>query len=981
MNVFVDYGRMDFVEGADVTVGSPIDFIDNDGDGRYEFVIARNLVYSKVTNVNAADENKVVAVRGNTAGFDTARSLNNAKMADIYNGADLKVDSRALVYKIGDKHGVEIVEPMKGTLTQSRDNGGIAFIGGKEYKESALATRASVMSAILDSANFNVEKEYYADANAKLLEGPGAAPDNSKWALLLDSYYSSGDLVGGAVKQVSLLLEDGTKGTYNLSAILDTGDKAYGMTRATSTGVASAERSQIKLTNANDGNAENPATVYARTVATNAFDAGELFGGAGYIFKAVVSDDGKSVELHNPSADPDADKTASPAAAYGADGGVDGLTYTKGNSFFGDYGGDLALPLTSESRIMDSTVIFGLVPYADGSVNSAGAFKGRTIDSFDSTGLTSGTGGGYVAAYHEARQDAGYVVYNKPLQAVAIVADNVPTKTTVKGTFAYIIKVDVVEKNEAGNFYAVLTMWDGEKIDTFTGADGIRANTDGWDNDEINDVKDGLNGSNIGIKAGDAIEYYLNSEGKISSMVKYMQRGGAADTAFEADTTTASGTLSAASNTPAGAGAGFAYVGYYTVPNSSYTRLYAIDDVSRVRNVEMSTDADFYVINSDTDIQEVPGMPTANHDNGVKVIMLTEQKSSGALGEVAHTIYIFPNVQKDIADANAVSPSPPPTDPDFALYATEDQGFWGENIGSNTYTVLDYAYDYAAATPSRANAGWAGMALSGTAAIPNMASDGTPATMIDDGTTIGVLMTKNGGTPYWTTITVGTADAKGVYALSQSGAVAWTTSDGTWASGVYSGNRTELASDVVSISKLTGVAASMTVTGNVAPSASSLVTANTSATVTLAASYASSVSGTINITLSHPDTEVTKIISIKVTSLAADAVVAAQAQYATAGIEATGTGDYVGTTSGSWGGNTNAVAGDELAPKVALSNVTVSAAGTALSAGPPAHASVSTAGVIELLAGIANGETIILTFTSTLDGVTETGNFTITVTV
>jgi hypothetical protein len=140
---------------------------------------------------------------------------------------------------------------------------------------------------------------------------------------------------------------------------------------------------------------------------------------------------------------------ASPLGRYRTYTIATGLTYAKGDSFFGGLSGS-NVPITSASRIMDDTVIFGIAPDddADSTGVNAAAFKGRTIDSFAALAgnVGSATKNTYVNAYHADPQDTGYVITNSPLHAVAIVADNMPAATKLTGKFAYVIKVDVVEK-------------------------------------------------------------------------------------------------------------------------------------------------------------------------------------------------------------------------------------------------------------------------------------------------------------------------------------------------------------------------------------------------------------------------------------------------------------------------------------------------------------------------------------------------------
>jgi hypothetical protein len=632
--IFVDYKA--FVAGSEVTVGSPIAFIDNNADGAYDWARARNLVYSKVTAVGSDADAEVTATKGDlgngNGGFDNGRSLNGVKKAEIYGGEDLKVDDRVLVYGIDGKFGVEVVAPSKGTLTQSREGGSIARISDKDYKQSALVSRVSNIADVLDGINFNVERDYYFHAaRDQILEGPGGAPDTSKWALVLDSYWAGGILTGAADARVRLLFDDNQKGNYSLSAVKDANGKAYSLSNGDG-----AYESKIKL--ANDGHA-SPHLVAERfprgvddSSGSGDVSTQVLAGEFAYIFKATVSADGTSVELQNPGVEY---ATAS-GAADGANSAT-GLTYSKGAAAFS---GTITSPVTNMSRLMDSSVVFGVDltdVEAGGVAEAAAAFKGRTIDTFPAA-LNAATSGRttYASVFHDPAFIDRPNTYQKPVVAMALIADNVPSIAKVAGNFAYALEVDIVQRNEAGNFYGGMIMFDGTEVKHYTGADKIRSETP-WTNSKIHGAEDDLVANNFGVTNGDGFQYATNADGKLSSLVTYKRLDGSAGKEFNTATIDP--------------GAGDAYLGWATVPGSSMTLLYPLADAdikaideAAVKEILFNGDTKFYEISKidglNSEVRSISGIPSYVHkNNAVKTLFLTEVNSDNV--EIAHTVYVI----------------------------------------------------------------------------------------------------------------------------------------------------------------------------------------------------------------------------------------------------------------------------------------------------------------------------------------------------
>jgi hypothetical protein len=713
--IFVDYKA--FGSGSEVTVGSPIAFIDNNADGQYDWALARNLLYSKVTAVGTDADEKITATRGSidNGGFENGRSLNAVKRAEIYGGEELKVDDRALVYGVDGKFGVEIVAPSKGTLTQARDGGNIAVISGTEYRQSALLSRVSNIEGVLDGRNFNVERDFYFHAaRSQILEGPGGAPDTSKWALVLDSYWTGGILTGAADARVRLLFDDNQKGNYNVSAIKDATGKAYSLSQSTST-----YASKIKLVDDGHTGANAVAAAFPRGTGDS---AQVLAGEFAYIFKATVSEDGASVELQNPGVEYATNPSGSAAQQAGEES-ADGLTYTKGNSYFGS----ATAPLTAASRLMDGSVVFGVdldTVTSGGVAEDAAAFKGRSIDSFG--GLTSAGGRiSYVSVMHDGKFDDDPLIGQKPITAMAIIADNVPSKAKVAGNFAYVMNIDVVTVNDAGKFYSELTLFDGTEVKQYTTADGIRSQYD-WTNEKINDPQTGLTGyQTLRVSNEDGIQYALNADGKISSLVTYTKLDGSAGKSF--------GTAAADGNRVTNNGAGNGYLGYFSYDDTNSTFVYPASDVKLApKEIFLNNDTNVYLIKSATEVTKLTSIAQSGSTwrNAYKALFLTENSGSSAYpnfaNEVAHTVYILQSDYKDLgAEREEVEEV---VDFEFFAYDSTHIGITAQP--DKALTILGYSTDFWSTEEEVAAAGTSGAGY--TAVTPVVFNTADPAGTMKD---------------------------------------------------------------------------------------------------------------------------------------------------------------------------------------------------------------------------------------------------------
>lgn len=456
--------------------GSPIKFIDNDADGVYEYIIGTSFNYAKVTIVTADD--KLTAVKGDGDGFGGARAIGALARADIVvGGTGLKVDDRVILYPIGGKWGAMVIPETKGTLTRSTGNGGTAVISDVSYGQTKLISRANDLQDILFADNFNVESSYYF-YGGNLLEGPSASNASKQWAIVKNSYFSRTG-VDSYTKTVSLLLADGTSGSYELGTFRYWNGSAWVTDDAINgTGVDS----NIEVVAASGAETLDPATAFIALVA--------------------ISADGKSVDMDDPNV-LETDSTVT-------------IGKSSGSTNFSTVAGNLA----ADDRITGDSVFFTVK--VTGSDYTYGIYKGTALPELTtgSEGILTGMRLARVGSYGATISDV------KTIDAMMIKGANVPVNQTYSGSFAYITGDPYVQRvGSTSDFFATIPLFDGTETKDYPVADTVRAsNTDGnpWNSKMIDSVTKGLtggSGTNLGLEKGDIIEYAVVN-GKISSIVK-----------------------------------------------------------------------------------------------------------------------------------------------------------------------------------------------------------------------------------------------------------------------------------------------------------------------------------------------------------------------------------------------------------------------------------------------------------------------------
>jgi hypothetical protein len=537
-----------------IAIGSPINFIDNNADGKYEYVIAYSVWYSKVTVVGTDADTKITAISGDGGGFDGIHSLNAVPKANIWNAGDVKVDDRALVYKIGDRYGLINIPETQAILTAAKENSTVAVISDSEYRNTSLESRVTTVGDLFFAGNFNTEKGYRFWKNW-ILEGPETVGSDSVWALVLDSYIHSNG-IGSYAKSVKLLLEDGTQGTYDLGDIKETasGD-GYGVA------INTARIDKIALSHSG-----------------GPLDGAVLYPEAGIVVKAEVAADGKSVTLYDGVSGTGAslvtatvtDTTnGTPSGSTPLDSAIGG--WSKDNALF-TFPGEMEATDADEDRqgvVLSSSVFFAVKLWdpndpgftaADigkiGRFKSASVFKGRSMESFDAQyvgtyvlgddGAYSGAGasGDDIVAYPtidpgttanfnlggttgvvplnselsatpviDTNNDIAYRViqdvtrtatdqagsisganaYQQPIVAASVVGARVKTITKSVGKYAYVIDEPYVDYTSGVGYVGHLYMFDGTEAKAYKTAPGIRAkNNPSWAVGDIDSPLDGL---------------------------------------------------------------------------------------------------------------------------------------------------------------------------------------------------------------------------------------------------------------------------------------------------------------------------------------------------------------------------------------------------------------------------------------------------------------------------------------------------------
>jgi hypothetical protein len=547
---FVNYkvvnGDTDMTVSNSVLKGSPITFIDNDGDGKYEFINARSYWYSKVDAVTEDDDAKVTAIAGRLSQFDAVRILNAVKSADIYNSADIKKDDRVLVYKIGGKFGVEQVPVTNGTLSATKDNSTIAVIDGTNYAEPDLDSRVVTMQAIVtNTENYNVERDYRV-WKTWILEGPGAPGIEKKWALVLDSFVL-GNGIGSTNRQVKLLLDDGTEKIYKLGNIYQGDGAASGNAYAINAAGGTATDGYPNATLGDER--RNRIQLGAGSAPTGILVGEILTPEAGIIVKASVSADGESVTLWDGAVAATQSFTSRSANAA--------MTWAKGNTqiTLNDDGSETGLDAASlqgqigagpaaatndtavnNAQVMDSSVLFAVKLYdtghADaGKVSSYAVYKGRDMASFDDIKDTENDDVRF-RLFQNISGSVGTIVNAtglvKPIVAASFVGPRVSTLGSASGKYAYVFDAEV--KYVDSKFTGSIKMLDADgNVKTYDVSPTIRSKTQEhtWNRNDISSATtELLTDFIINVKKGNVIEYQLNAAGQISSLVTIFQYNG-----------------------------------------------------------------------------------------------------------------------------------------------------------------------------------------------------------------------------------------------------------------------------------------------------------------------------------------------------------------------------------------------------------------------------------------------------------------------
>jgi hypothetical protein len=721
--------------------GSPISFIDNNGDGIYEYVNARSYWYSKVTVVGTTADVKITAIAGDGDSFDATRVLNGTNSADIYNGADLKVDDRVLVYKVDGKFGVQHVPVTNGTLTAAKDNSKIAVISAKEYKQPALASRVVDIANILTtSGNYNVEKDYRIWENW-ILEGPSTSAPGKKWALILDSFIQ-GTGIATNTKSVKLLLEDGTQGTYALGSIY----------KGTSTGstytLDAAPNSVLQYP---DGSNSTPASnrIYVTGAAGDPLNTVILTPEAGAIALADVSADGKSVNLY------DGKNAANGSGSYtsGIGNGTQDWDKDSARITFDNTPGDFS-PTTkvgtvgsaaTDTLINDAQVLDGSVMFAvrlwdsgtsdnneqgstpNGRFRSASVFKGRGMTSFMDAGDVTDQNIRYKVVQDISQTVGTGVVANnaiKPIVAASFVGARVRTLGSVIGNYAYVFDASV--GYGANGFTGTIWMYNGTDKTEYAVAPTVRAKTGHtWNRGDIDSAEGDLLANEIfNVTGGDVVEYALNANGEISSIVTIAQYNGSDYTFTGLRTGVPADSIPGMNDDN-----GHAYVGHLANSESSLLKLYPVEgtngdalSITAVSATATTDDSAWFGLNGsakiyaiDTDnksgrVITLSGIPNRSEDNADKIVAITAGTSdvnSGG-GTVPNIVALFyienalarPNELENAAMAAFDGPGGGGGTNAFAFEMDKD-GFIRArgNPGGETYGLLGYLIGHVNSVP------------------------------------------------------------------------------------------------------------------------------------------------------------------------------------------------------------------------------------------------------------------------------------------
>lgn len=206
--------------------GIVMEVIDNDGDSVADYVLYTKEDLSVVSNVNASKETTTLR------GFNNGKAIDNA---EIVTELDLAVDDVVLAITYGGRYYVTAPETVTGQMvsySSSKLDNQYISVDNTEYKPSNIGvltqvnTSANGVGDIIDfditlcekptGVQFKTTYEFFLDSNGYVRAFQPTEETVPNYALVLKSGYDPGVYNTDASGKVTVLLADGTEGTYAL---------------------------------------------------------------------------------------------------------------------------------------------------------------------------------------------------------------------------------------------------------------------------------------------------------------------------------------------------------------------------------------------------------------------------------------------------------------------------------------------------------------------------------------------------------------------------------------------------------------------------------------------------------------------------------------------------------------------------------------------------------------------------------------------
>ena len=285
--------------------GVEMEIIDNNDDGIVDYVLYTKEDLSVVSSVSTSKETTTLR------GFNSNDPIDNA---DIVTGLELAVDDVVLAITYGGRYYVTAPEVVTGKMdaySSSKLDNQYIEVNGTEYRPSYIGklndvqTSANGVGDIIDfdinrceqptGVQFDNTYEFFLDSNGFVRAFRPTDESAPNYALVLNSGYDPGVYATEATGKMTVLMADGTEGTYEINfkdSASNLGKQLYGSSATTAQGVTELKAfmgtDYTDQSNTRPWLAVDSSYVFAHksTTATN-YKAGQALG---YVIKYTLND-------------------------------------------------------------------------------------------------------------------------------------------------------------------------------------------------------------------------------------------------------------------------------------------------------------------------------------------------------------------------------------------------------------------------------------------------------------------------------------------------------------------------------------------------------------------------------------------------------------------------------------------------------------------------------------------------------------------